>query len=57
MNRAKARLADLDEKIATQANDEDGVTHPLTNIAIVLRLPAETSAPGVELIVVTMSRV
>jgi hypothetical protein len=23
MNRAKARLADLDEKIATQANDED----------------------------------
>lgn len=88
MNRAKARLADLDAKIAARATDEDRLAHvhlvmtrlaelsshmppklkkadwatkreiirPViqrieigpTNIAIVLRLPHETSARSVE---------
>ena len=96
MSRAKARLADLDEKIAAQAADEDRRVHiqsamsrlmelsghlesqlknagwatkreiiraviqrieiGLTNFAIVLRLPTETTTRGVEPIVVTLSR-
>ena len=96
MNRTKARIADIDQKIGTQAADEERRTHvrsvmnrlaelsthlqsQLNNadwatkreiirtliqrievgpasVALVLRLPAETSAQTSEPIIVTLSR-
>jgi site-specific DNA recombinase len=97
MNRAKARIADIDMEIAAQAADEDRRTHVRSvmsrlaelsshlqsqlndadwatkreiiraivqrieigpaKVAVVLRLPTETSARALEPIMVTLSRV